>query len=583
MGRALSLGRLAIAVASLGTCGGLGAYEVHRIEMVVRFGGDVAPADVTRRLEPLKVSDVRGVLPRRGHLYDVVVETELPADQALGQVRRAEGVVEVHPRLRHRYEFVVQFAGNIAPAEAARRLEPLKVLDIAKVGRYHEVVVETDLSAEDALGRIRRAPGVELAEPNVKYYQKRSEMPGPGGGDPGRPLPLPLPDGPSLDALPGWLREHLPPDRRDRELRIALVGSAPDASDPRLRPDGRFRLSLGGSNPQGPSPADTEQAAWLRAAWPRMHLIAIPVPPGAGRARAGIARAAIERALVERPQVLCVVPGPVPPEPAESSELMEGLGRCWEESCLPLLVTRWRRAPVLPGLLTVSIVDDRQWSLLARADVDAMPDQSPALVLPRSLLGDRARVLDPERAGAAYMALAAAALPIADEPLPHLDRASRLVGVGPVFALAGDGSRLVRILDLNAGLAPNEALKVDFIGKTFPWDQRVDQTREILDIQDLFDSPDEDKRRILTRVYGDVRLRHLGAIAQVLDSKPILLAPLPSQGVAYACFRLRERPRPGVLGLDLRLLRSLSDARDECKVFSTILQEMRIEAAPARD
>jgi hypothetical protein len=143
-------------------------------EFVVRFGEkDFEKAEVVERLRPLTVSKAERVIPRRGDLFDVTVESDLPAEQVLGQIRKIPSVTEARPRFGHRLEFVVVFRDKALPEqEVAKRFAPLTVVEAERLGQYYEVVIETDLSQEKALEQIRRAPGVQAVEPNVKYYKK---------------------------------------------------------------------------------------------------------------------------------------------------------------------------------------------------------------------------------------------------------------------------------------------------------------------------------------------------------------------------------------------------------------------------
>ena len=147
--------------------------QLHRHEIVIRFAKVMKKGEVPGHLAPLKLIRCEPVLPGHNDLYDTLIEDARPIEEVLKQLRGFSDVKQASRKLEHRHEFVVQFAGQVSPAEVAKRLEPLKLLHVNKVGRYYELVVETNLVASKALELIQKASGVEYVEPNVKYFKKK--------------------------------------------------------------------------------------------------------------------------------------------------------------------------------------------------------------------------------------------------------------------------------------------------------------------------------------------------------------------------------------------------------------------------
>jgi hypothetical protein len=147
--------------------------QLHRHVIVVRFAEPMKKGEVPGHLAPLKVVRCEPILPGHDDLYDAVIEDARPIDEVLKQLRGFSDVKHASRKLEHRHEFVVQFADQVSPSEVPKRLEPLKVLHVSKVGRYYELVVETNLIASKALELIQKAPSVEYVEPNVKYFKKK--------------------------------------------------------------------------------------------------------------------------------------------------------------------------------------------------------------------------------------------------------------------------------------------------------------------------------------------------------------------------------------------------------------------------
>ena len=160
-----------------------------------------------------------------------------------------------HIRLADRYEYVVDFGTNMSSEEVRARLKPFEVLVVERVGRYSQVVVETNLSCEDALRKIRSLEGVKFAEPNVKYFKKNE--PNSRARISATPGTAMTEEAMTLGNVAAWLPKHVSPDDFNREIRIALIGSQPDPTDSRLAESDRFRIVQTSGVPSPYSASDT--------------------------------------------------------------------------------------------------------------------------------------------------------------------------------------------------------------------------------------------------------------------------------------------------------------------------------------
>ena len=189
------------------------------------------------------------------------------------------------------------------------------------------------------------------------------------------------------------------------------------------------------------------------------------------------------------PQVLCFSPSLDPIEPPEFPEVMPALAACWDKRCLPILVTAREDGPVLPGLLTATILSNRAPSQFRTVETLG-PSAPPArLAISESVLKDSGRLMSLWQAGSAYLALAAAVLTDRGHALPHLERVARLSEIGPIVVRDGDESRPFRMLDLNASFTA-EARRILFMGQMVPWDQRIRVMGRLV-VHDQFSCPEE--------------------------------------------------------------------------------------------
>jgi hypothetical protein len=178
-----------------------------------------------------------------------------------------------------------------------------------------------------------------------------------------------------------------------------------------------------------------------------MRLIVVPVGPSHAAKGVDPVRQAVECALDLRPEVLCLTGESIPLDERRSPALAEALVRSWRQSCLPLFVRGENNGPAPRGALDVMILPGNVQMFVVEDETAEPPTRPFPVGLPEAVLGEAARRLGPSRAGAAYLALAAAALPAAGG-VPHLERASLLALSGPVLSPADRAKPLCRVIDL---------------------------------------------------------------------------------------------------------------------------------------
>jgi len=171
--------------------------------------------------------------------------------------------------------------------------------------------------------------------------------------------------------------------------------------------------------------------------------------------------------------------------------------------------------------------------------------------------------LDEIRAAAAYLMIAAAALP-ADGPLSHLERAARLCQTTPVHCARGSPDEPFRLVDVRAAACPAPDLIMPFIDRAFPWPARVVDLdpNEAISVLVPGAPLEEISRRILTSVRGEARLRHLNAVARLAGLQPIFLTRAPRQ-LGLAFYRLDPKLDAAARESIVKLLHTLEGRTDE--------------------
>jgi hypothetical protein len=366
---------------------------------------------------------------------------------------------------------------------------------------------------------------------------------------------------PNLARLSGWVKART---RTDRTLQIALLGCAPDARDRRLQSDtdGLFHLIVA---PQGegfvPIEQDTELIHWLRAAWPRITVWAVPTAQGhdelADEAMGRLTEQWLRNGEKQKPDVLIITRPVVKAGLINSPRFRKILLDCWRVGCLPIAVCEDDSTSTPPGILRVSPVSDR----VLRSS-KAAPDHTNwpvSLRLPESCLAGVFVNRDGDsRAATAYLTLATAALPVDKSPA-ILERASLLGLVSPVLLDEREEHRYYRVIDLDAAFNAKRRLKSIFwfTGRLINWNDKSGDQDAVFDITRCFRGEREAELRIITVLRPEVLLRHLAALEQLAQVRSISLARILN-APSFAVLRADDRLPFDFLGLSFEVIETLT-------------------------
>ncbi len=326
----------------------------------------------------------------------------------------------------------------------------------------------------------------------------------------------------TMVTLPNWLRSHVKPGH---VLQVGLVGCHPDPRDPSLKPGSGFQMQVRDVRASSPLKADTVLAAWLRSA-ARVSLRCAPLEKGTREATLARAiRWAAAPAEKDHPALL-YVPYEELAAPAclRSDAVAKAIAECWRVGCLPFTVTRSSPATVPPGVLLVSLSPGREGEKTSPSGLAERKDRPIALRLPAACLRGAPKELDRDRAAAAYLALAGAAVP-ADGRTAHLERAARLGQVTPVHKDKGREAAPYRIVDVKASLASRVTTPVPFLDKEYRWTTRLADLKEVVNALSSDTTTEQVERRILLSVKNVASLRHLKALFGLTSLEPIYLVP----------------------------------------------------------
>ena len=268
-----------------------------------------------------------------------------------------------------------------------------------------------------------------------------------------------------------------------------------------------------------------------------------------------------------------------------SGAIARAIADCWRAGCLPITVADPGWVPAPGGLLVISLMPQAEQAdeVVDPGNRDQLKRLTRRLIslrLPTSTLVGAPRGLDETRAAVAYLALAAAALPVGG-PLPHLERAARLGQVTPVHGAKAEAEGSYRLLDVRASADPAPDLKIPFIDRAFPWPTRVVDLapEEAISVLEPGAPPEEIGRRVLASVRGEARLRHLNAVAQLAGLQPIYLTRVPRR-LGLAFYRLDPTLDAAARRPIVDLLGTLEGRTDEALFDAVIGDEPLTEPRP---